>query len=144
MGQDKNITEEDEFIQAINEMARRVHENAVAHGWYDKEPSVPEVLMNMVSELSEALESYRNGEPVCYVTRDVSLFPQYESCISQIEDIDEWKPNEKPEGFGTELADCLIRILDTCAFYRIDIGTLIIKKHRYNKTRPYKHGDKVI
>lgn len=74
-------------------------------------------------ELSEALEEYRNGH----------------------------QPNEtyysdggKPEGIPSELADVIIRILDMCGKYGIDIGAMISEKHEFNKTRPYKHGGKVI
>jgi hypothetical protein len=132
------------FINATNEMAKVVHTNAVKHGFYVAAPSLPERLMLMVSELSEALEEFRNGTPTQYVVRETSTFPQYESVPRNIEDPNEWKPNEKPEGVGVELADCIIRILDTCAYEGIDIGALIAKKHKYNLTRPYKHGGKLI
>lgn len=111
----------DQFAQAIYEMAQSCHNNAVSHGFYNPVPSVPERLMLMVSELSEALEEYRNGRPPVYIG-----------------------DNGKPEGLGVELADCVIRILDTCAEQGIDIGRLIVEKHEYNKTRPYRHGGKVI
>jgi hypothetical protein len=126
------------FISATNEMAAEVHQNAVKHGFYVAAPSLPERLMLMVSELSEALEEFRNGTPTQYVARETSIFTR------NIEDPNEWKPNEKPEGVGVELADCIIRILDTCAYEGIDIGALIAKKHEYNLNRPYKHGGKLI
>jgi len=37
-----------------------IHENAVAHGWYDRQRSVPELLCLVHSEVSEALEAYRD------------------------------------------------------------------------------------
>ena len=37
---------------------------AVKSGWGDKEVSFPEMIALLHSELSEALESYRKGEPV--------------------------------------------------------------------------------
>lgn len=40
--------------------------------------------------------------------------------------------------------DVIIRILDMCGKYGIDIGAMIAEKHEFNKTRPYKHGGKVI
>lgn len=55
----------------------------------------------------------------------------------------EWN-GEKPEGIATEFADCIIRILDYCGHEGIDIGEAIKIKHEYNKTRPYRHGGKVI
>ena len=51
---------------------------------------------------------------------------------------------DKPEGIPAELADVILRILDMCGQYGIDISSALAEKHEYNKTRPYKHGGKVI
>jgi NTP pyrophosphatase (non-canonical NTP hydrolase) len=50
----------------------------------------------------------------------------------------------KPEGIPTEMADVVIRIMDMAGYYGIDLEQAIIDKIKYNKTRPYKHGGKVI
>lgn len=50
----------------------------------------------------------------------------------------------KPEGLVIELVDCLFRILDFCAAKGIDVEKAIRLKQEYNKTRPYRHGGKVI
>lgn len=47
---------------------------------------------------------------------------------------------DKPEGFGIELADALIRTLDIAAETNIDAEECMTIKHEYNGTRPYKHG----
>lgn len=41
---------------------------------------------------------------------------------------------------GTEMADCVIRILDFCEARKIDLETAILNKMEKNKKRPYKHG----
>lgn len=51
------------------------------------------------------------------------------------------KQPDKPEGFGVELADVIIRILDFCAGYGINIDALVNMKIEYNKTRPFRHGN---
>lgn len=38
--------------QGLNELAAAVHENAVAHGWWEQERELPEILMLCVSELA--------------------------------------------------------------------------------------------
>lgn len=137
----------------LNEFATAVHENAVAHGWWDEERGLPEVLMLCVSELSEALEEYRSGRPLLYYPCNagglcVDDRPEENvSCGSRV--YNPMNPEEpctarsgKPEGIAVELADCVIRILDYCGQAEIDIEEAIRIKHEYNKTRPYRHGGK--
>ena len=108
-------------MTGINEVARQIHENAVDHGWWDEERGFPEVLALIHSEVSEALEEYRNGRlPTEVYTGN----------------------NGKPEGIPIELADVIIRVLDYCGYAGIDIDAAISQKHEYNRTRPYRHGGK--
>lgn len=108
-------------MKNLNEWAKEIHENAVFHGWWDDEKSFGEIVALCHSELSEALEEYRNGnEPTeIYTGSDGKL-----------------------EGIPIELADVIIRILDYCGYAGIDIDAAITQKHEYNKTRPYRHGGK--
>lgn len=94
--------------QGLNELAAAVHENAVAHGWWEQERELPEILMLCVSELVEALEEYRAGKPNIYynVEGEEILYADGEAC--------EKHERRKPEGVAVELADCMIRILDYC------------------------------
>lgn len=46
----------------------------------------------------------------------------------------------KPDGFGVELADAVIRIADLCGALDIPLDSLIEEKLAYNKTRGHKHG----
>ena len=49
-----------------------------------------------------------------------------------------------PEGVAVEMADCIIRILDWAGHNDVDMDAIIREKHEYNKSRPYRHGDKVL
>jgi hypothetical protein len=60
--------------QGLNELAAAVHENAVAHGWWEQERELPEILMLCVSELAEALEEYRSGRRLWKNTGAGGLF----------------------------------------------------------------------
>lgn len=46
----------------------------------------------------------------------------------------------KPEGVAVELADCIIRCLDTMHSLGVDIDAVVEQKMAYNNSRPYKHG----
>lgn len=107
----------------IKQLIKEVHDNAVAHGWWDGERPFAELLCLVHSEVSEALEEFRNNKGIT------------ESYTSE---------KGKPEGIPSELADIVIRVMDICGFYGIDLEAEILKKHEYNKTREYKHGNKKI
>lgn len=109
---------------AFFNVQRLCHAVAVRKGWWQegKQKSFPEQLMLQVSELSEALEEYRNGHAYLEI----------------------YEKDGKPEGISIELADCVIRIFDTCDFYGIDLYDAIMKKMEYNITRPYRHGNKLV
>lgn len=119
--------------QNLNELAKNFYENAKAHGWYDDNRSFGDVLALCHSELSEALEEYRNGKPNVYFIKDGK----------EETDLDKWN-GEKLEGIATEMIDCIIRILDWCGSEGIDADKITALKHEYNKSRPYKHGGKRI
>lgn len=119
----------------INKMVKEVHSNAVIHGWWEEDRSFGELIALCHSELSEALEEYRNGkrpEQKYYKSTDGTVW------------IENLTKTLKPEGVPSELADTVIRIMDMCGYYGIDLETAIVEKMEYNKTRPYKHGGKVI
>lgn len=106
----------------FNNFCDEAHKIAKEKGWWDKERNVGEILMLVVSELSEAMEEYRDGgflDEVRYGT------------------------SGKPEGFPIEIADTLIRIADLCGKYDIDIEEAVKIKMSYNLKRPYRHGGKV-
>jgi len=129
----------------INEITKEIHENAVTHGWWEEERTFGDIIALCHSELSEALEEYRNKRPQIYFpcldgemcVEDTNKNMTCESKITNCR-------SSKPEGIAIELADCIIRILDYCGHEGIDIEAAIKIKHEYNKTRPYKHGGKII
>lgn len=122
-------------ISNLNDFAKEVYENAKAHGWYDDNRTFGDVVALCHSELSEALEEYRNEMPFVYFVDE--LTGGAETDMSRYD-------GQKLEGVATEMIDCIIRILDWCGANDIDIENLLRLKHEYNKTRPYKHGGKIL
>lgn len=156
------------FKDSLNDLAKRIHEIAVKHGWWAQPPMAaansraprenaengaspeagadrfadddkpfPEIVALCHSELSEALEEYRNDKPMAYQVQSYGIVE------GRVEtDPAKWFPASKPEGVAVEMLDCMIRILDWCGHEGIDVDTLMARKVMYNKKRPYRHGGK--
>ena len=43
-------------------LSSKIHKNAQDHGWWDTQRPIPELLCLLHSEVSEALEAYRNQD----------------------------------------------------------------------------------
>lgn len=126
----------------IKTIAALIHINAVEHGWWDKKRELPEIIALCHSELSEALEEYRSGHPDEWHRCNMGMAgPCNPDCEQYLEPECPFR-NPKPEGIAVELADCIIRILDYCEHSGIDMERILQIKHNYNKTRPYRHGNK--
>ena len=50
----------------------------------------------------------------------------------------------KPEGVGSEFADILIRLLDDCDRWGVDLRAEYERKMAYNERRPYQHGGRAL
>lgn len=115
----------------IKDLVKEAHENAINKGFWDAERKPPELLMLVVSELSEALEADRVDE---YASID-----QYNNSTS--DDITRYRAYIS-DSFEDEIADCFIRLADLCAGLEVDIEKHIKIKMNYNKSREYLHGKK--
>ena len=119
----------------VNEFAKEVHENAVAHGWWETARSFPEVAALIHSEVSEALEEWRDGNPAIYGCCGI---PGAVCAFEGACDKDEKTGTCKPEGVAVELCDAIIRILDYLAYMGVDVKERIL---RYGAPSEYPSAD---
>ena len=129
----------------INDLIAEAHANAVAHGFWEENRPFAEQIALMHSELSEALEEFRDGKGLneTYYSCTTEGPGRRQNCLYPGRPCPAECPNQKPEGIPIELADAIIRICDACGQYGIDLDRAIRLKMEYNKTRPYKHGKKI-
>lgn len=104
----------------LNQLARDIAKYREEKGFQTDWANMSEKLMLVVDEIAEAHEDLRAGKIERY----------YE----------ERDGKQKPCGFGVELADAIIRILDITGSVGIDIEKEVADKMSYNLKRPYKHG----
>jgi NTP pyrophosphatase (non-canonical NTP hydrolase) len=119
----------------LRQYAADIKANNQEKGWYDDDRTFGDEIALIHSELSEALEAYRDGG-----FQDQTRYFEGEGMEFQLNP----NPNPKPEGVGAELADVLIRLLDTAYRHGIDLDGEMDRKMAYNRTRPYRHGGKLL
>jgi NTP pyrophosphatase (non-canonical NTP hydrolase) len=130
----------------IRDWVDRCHGLAREKGWYDRGPEfhaltadqlLAKVMLD-VTELAEAVELVRMPD---FNPRDV--WADANGVKTDLLTAKEMSGKlQKPEGFGTELADAVIRIFDLCGALGIDLEARIAEKHDYNATREVRHGGK--
>jgi NTP pyrophosphatase (non-canonical NTP hydrolase) len=109
------------IVADINLVAMAVHRNAREKGFHDDTSNehIAKTVANIHGEVSEFWEAYRKGQLDSPCDKNCDL-----NCAAE------------------ELADIIIRVMDTAVRLGVDIGEAISKKHDYNTTRPFMHGGK--
>jgi NTP pyrophosphatase (non-canonical NTP hydrolase) len=108
-----------DFVREWERIQLCVHRTAQDHGWWEEERSFGTLLALVHSEISEALEAGRRGNPA-----------------------DDHIPDFT--GVEAELADAVIRIMDLAEAADLDVAGALIAKARYNEGRSFRHGRKLI
>jgi len=113
----------------ITELQQKAHRTAKEHGFWENFPYdstwhhfVASKLALVHAEVSEALEEVRRaiwpGDLVAGAIRE----------------------DGKPEGFASELADIIIRVLDLAEGLDLNLEPMLEHKMAFNETREHRHG----
>jgi NTP pyrophosphatase (non-canonical NTP hydrolase) len=102
------------FIIALNKQQDKNFQISKDHGFIE-DNNFGERIALIHSELSEALEAYRHNDPPS------DHIPEF-------------------TGIEEELADAMIRILNTAKAYGKRVGEAMLAKQAHNAGRPYLHG----
>lgn len=106
-----------EFMASFDMLALRQFTTNQKHGFYNKPVDDGTRIALMHSELSEALDGMRHGDP------PDDHIPEFSSVEA-------------------ELADVILRIMDFSAHRNLRVAQAIVAKLKYNATRPPMHGGK--
>lgn len=113
----------------LQKMQAEVLEVNQANGWFEDDRTFGDDIALLHTEVSEMFEAFRDGG-----------FADQTNSVPQTRNGETTLP--KPEGVGSEAADVLVRLLDTCERHNIDIVYEFNRKLAYNRTRGHKHGGK--
>lgn len=103
------------FVEDFRDLSRIIQKVNIDNGFDTAKVDEGKVIALIHSEVSEALEALRQGNPTD------SKVPEFTS-------------------LEVELADAIIRIMDFGAARGDNIGGAVVAKLEYNRTRSYKHG----
>lgn len=112
-----SVASQTKIITGLIELVQICHGTAAAKGFWDKPRDVARMLMLQVTELAEACEWDRKGNP---------------------------KSDHIPDftGIEEELADAVIRICDMAGGMGLNLPSALIAKMQYNQNREFMHGKK--
>lgn len=136
-------------LNTIRDNALRI---AVEHGF--TEATLGEDVALMHSELSELLEDVREGlDPAkIFYTRKVeaTYVDEEGNTVTKKIEVRASGPfnsdgtMNKPCGIPSEIADVIVRAAHFAGKHKIDLAGAVFEKMEYNRTRPIKHGGKVL
>ncbi len=135
-------------MMTIKYLVHQAFEDAKEKGWHEKPATFGDRIALCHSELSEALEAFRELDNDAFSPTEPIYRSEASGKLTRARSefvllpTGEAEVLNKPEGIPSELADTVIRICDLCGLMGIDLERAIEEKMLYNKTRPHRHGGK--
>ena len=118
-------------LDTLNKIADAVYKLAWKQGFHSKEENedafIERACNNLHDEISELHESWRNNKLHEYCDKAQSMLAVNIKPLTCLEE---------------EMADIIIRLLDNCRKLNVDIQSAVERKHKYNTTRKFRHGNK--
>lgn len=102
-------------------LSRKVHENAVNHGFWDEKHPTEHCLMLIITEISEAVEADRKGRRA-----DLEM---YESARVTFKDSDKAFEKHIKDTVEDEFADVMIRLADLSGALYIEFDKLLTPRY---------------
>lgn len=133
----------------LNHLVADAHGTATQKGWHGRHQALLRFIMTATEdadpdlgvEMTHDANASRIGALVALIQSEAS-----EALEAYRErGLEAWEREDgKPEGFEAELADIVIRIADLCGEFKLDLNSAVMRKLRFNKSRPFRHGNKVL
>lgn len=137
----------------LKEMGEEVTACNIANGWFDVNPKVQayiewyedfygeDIGAAQAAALNQFFGPRTFGDDIALLHSEVSEMLEAGREGAMVTTLNE---KGKPEGMPSEAADVLVRLLDTCKRYDIDLFAEWRQKLTYNWSRGHRHGGKVL
>lgn len=127
--------------EVLRDMQSEVRQVNEANGWFESDRRFGEDIALLHSEVSEALEEYRvHGLRSYYLDEEGQPVYIADEVTGETGDY----RGRKPLGVGSEFADVLVRLLDSCDRAGVDLAWEFTQKIAYNRTRGHRHGGRAL
>jgi len=116
-----------EAWSALNEIADHIYETAKSKGFHDQPVPMANLVANLHGEVSELWESYRWNALHKPCDKAENMRALGLPTLTSLEE---------------EIADIIIRALDTARETGVDVARAVRVKDAYNQKRPHRNGGK--
>jgi NTP pyrophosphatase (non-canonical NTP hydrolase) len=119
-------------FKSLNAWSKLAYQEAKNRGFHSstetEEIKVGDFTSNLHSEISEFWEAYREGKLHSLCDKAAAMVKHGLEPLTCAEE---------------ELADVIIRVLDTAAAFKIDLAKAVCYKMLFNRTRSHRNGGKL-